>query len=132
MVHSGQFFIVNASILSCEHRWASRQQTSPTDGLFNLLTWRVRTIGQPPEQHDAQDDCQQAVDQEHPLEAYETTESIHLLEPGTDKTNDSGRKLRSGIVMTNTFRTARRWVIQTEIVCHAGPHTSNDNTQQQA
>lgn len=47
-----------------------------------LLTRRSRTIGKPPEEHEAQGDGDHTVDEEHPLEADEALGAIHLLEAG--------------------------------------------------
>ncbi|ESU17064.1 hypothetical protein FGSG_13748 [Fusarium graminearum PH-1] len=86
----------------------------------------------PPEQNEAQNDTNEAVNHKHPSEAHNSSLTIHELKAGRNKTNNSSRDLRCGEVVTNSLPGARWRIEEGEVECHARPHTSNDDSKQEA
>lgn len=97
---------------------------------LGILPGDRRPVRQPPQQDDANGDGDDAIHQEHPLEADVASFAVHLLEPGGHQAHDRGGDLRSGVVLADALSGARWRIEEGEIVGHPGPHTGNDNTQE--
>lgn len=93
---------------------------------------RSRSIRQPPNQYEADDDGDQAVEQEHPLEADQAAVAVHLLEAGGHEPDDRGGDLRRGEVLPDALAGARGRVEEGEVVGHAGPHACDDDAEEEA
>lgn len=91
-------------------------------------SWPVR---EPPEQGDAEQNGDDAVHQEHPLEPDQTAGAVHLLEPGRNQADHGGRDLGSGEVLPDALPHSRRRVEQRQIVCHPGPHAGDHDPEEQ-
>lgn len=65
------------------------------------------------------------------METDETAHAVHELKPGRDETDDGSRELRGSEVKADPLASARRRVEQGQVVGHAGPHASDDETEQE-
>lgn len=128
MIDSLQIMVVDFSVATCQCRTAPWK---PTQVLLSgcLLARCSWSIGKPPEEDDTNSDGDDAINQEHPLEADQTLITVHLLKTCGDQTDDSGRNLRSGVVLTDALSGSRRRIEESEVVGHSRPHAGNDNTQ---
>lgn len=131
MVHPLEVLIVNHGVLALEGLGRCREEPHEAR-LGSLLPRWEGTVGKPPQKHEAEDDGQRAIDEEHPLEAHEPAESVHLLEAGRHEPHDGGRDLGGGEVVADPLPGAARGVEQGQIVAHAGPHAGDDDAQQEA
>lgn len=130
MVHAPQVVVVDLGVAAGQRRGTARDPAQ-VFLLRRLLARRRGSVREPPEQHDAHGDGDDAVDEEHPLEADQAVGAVHLLEPGGHETDDGGRDLRGGVVLADAFAGPRGGIEQGEIVGHAGPHAGDDDAQDQ-
>lgn len=131
MVHSPEIVVVHHSVLPCEGLRGCGKELHQAFRL-TLLSRRKRPVGKPPEQREAQNDSQCAIDEEHPLKPDQSSKPVHLLEASTDKTDHSGGDLGGAEVITNPLAGAARGVEQSQVVAHAGPHAGDDDAEQEA
>lgn len=96
------------------------------------LSGRQRAVGQPPEQDESEDYCQQAVDEEHPLESHQTAQAVHLLESGRDEADHGSRDLGGGKVLPDALARPRGRIEEGQVIGHARPHAGNDHTQEES
>lgn len=89
-------------------------------------------VGEPPEQCDADDESDEAVEQEHPPETLEAAGPVHHLEAGGDEADDGGGQLRGGVVHADPLASARRRVEEGQVEGHAGPHAGDDGAEEEA
>ena len=114
MVDAGQVVVVDFRILACQRWWCLRDPSAPACAVANLARCE-RTVWKPPQKDEAKDHANEAVDQEHPLEAHKAPCAVHDLESSRNETHDRCRDLRSGKVPPNPFASARRWVEQADV-----------------
>ncbi|TPX13975.1 uncharacterized protein E0L32_005675 [Thyridium curvatum] len=131
VVHAPHLLVVHGRVLALERLRAGGQPPEPPAARARL-PGRQGPVGQPPEQGDAEDDAEQAVDEEHPLEARQALQPVHLLEAGRHEAHDGGRDLRGREVVADALARAGRRVEEGQVVRHAGPHAGDDDAQQEA
>jgi hypothetical protein len=131
VVDTSKIVVVNNSVLSLENLRGSRKEL-PDTSLGASLTRRKRTIREPPQQNDAQNDTDKAINHKHPSEAHNASLTIHELKSSRNKTDNSSRDLRGGKVVPNSLTSSRRGIEQGEVESHARPHTSNNHSQQES
>ena len=122
---------MNPSVISCQGWWTARKPLREA-GFGIELARRQRSLRQPPKQRESIDDSNQTVEEEHPLEAHKAASAVHLLETSGHETHHCSGDLGGGEVHPNTFAGARGWIEERKVVGHTWPHTSNDDTEQQA
>lgn len=91
-----------------------------------------RPLWQPPEESDANNYGNDAIDQEHPLEADEPAHAVHFLKASRDKTDNGGGKLCGRKVLADSFADTGGRVEERQIVRHPWPHPGYDDTQENA
>lgn len=131
VVHPLEIVVVHKGVLTLESLRCCGEvlHKALLDALFAR---RKRAVRKPPEQHHAQDDGEGAPDDEHPLEPDDPSQAVHLLEPSTHETHDSGRDLRGAEVHADALPGPSRRVEQCQVITHARPHPGDDEAQQEA
>ena len=120
---------MDLSVLSRQGGFAAGNPFVPTCFLWKFPR-REWSIWKPPKQTEADNDTNEAVQEEHPLDPKETSQSIHLLETGRDETNDGGRYLGCCEVLAYPFPGSGWRIEECQVVSHARPHACNHNTEQ--
>jgi hypothetical protein len=110
VIHPFQIMVMHQRIRALQ-RWPRARH--PAHG--PATSWRRlarcdRAVGEPPEQGEAQRYGDDAVDEEHPLEADEALGAVHFLEAGGDEADYCGGDLRGCEVLAYAFADARGWV----------------------
>src|SRR5690606_28474784 len=100
MVDAPEVVVVYNGLLAGQslRRW--REPLPETTALSHLARDKG-TVGQPPQEDEAEDNGDQAVDQEHPAKADQAPKTIHELEASGHKSDHSSRDLGCGIVHTD-------------------------------
>ena len=92
MVCLAEILVVQDRVLAAESGFVVGQE-SAEDVLLLLLAGCERTVREPPDQHETNNERDQTPDQEHPLEADESTVSVHFLEASAHQADDGGGHL---------------------------------------
>lgn len=129
MVDAPQVVVVDLCVPACEGGRAALQPLEIL-ALGRFDTGSQRPVGKPPEEDDADGDGDDAVDEEHPLEANEAALAVHLLEASRDQAHNSGRDLSGSEVLADAFTRAGRRVEEGEIISHSRPHAGNEDAEQ--
>lgn len=132
VVHALQVVVVDLSVTALQRGRASGYPSEISLLLgerFPRWNW---TVGEPPEEEEADDDGDESVEEEHPLEADQAAVAVHLLEAGGDETDHGRGDLRRGEVLTDALAGAGRGVEEGEVVGHAGPHACDDDAEEEA
>lgn len=123
---------MDLGILACQYGGRTRQPAQQSLFLRRCLTGDEGALGEPPQQRDAEGGTEDAVDEEHPLEADEAVEAVHFLETRGDEADDCGGELGGGEVVADALAGAGRGVEEGEVVGHSGPHASGDEAEEEA
>ena len=131
MVHAPQIMVMDDGVLARQCRRAARQPQHPFRLGRRGLARREGPLGQPPQQADANQEADEAVKQEHPLEADQAAEAVHELEAGGHETHDGGGDLGRREVPADALTRAGRGVEEGQVVRHAGPHAGDDDAEEE-
>jgi hypothetical protein len=102
--------VMDNGIAARQRRLANRDPAHQCAALRSVFAWWRGPIRKPPEKTEAERDGDDAVDEEHPLEADEALGAVHFLETGGYKAHDCGGDLGCCEVLADAFADARRWV----------------------
>lgn len=131
VVDTSEIVVMDNSILPLED-FGGLGEPLEESGVGSFLAGSQRTIREPPEKNEAQDNSHETIEEEHPAESNETTIAIHELEACGDEADNGSRDLRSSEVVTNSLGTSRGRVEQGKIVRHARPHSRNDQSEKES
>ena len=129
MVDAPQVVVVDLCVPACEGGRAAREPLEIL-GTRGLGAGSQGPVGKPPEEDDADSNGDDAVDEEHPLEADEAALAVHFLEACRHQAHDSGGDLSRSEVLADAFARPRGRVEEGEIIGHSGPHAGNEDAQQ--
>jgi hypothetical protein len=102
--------VMDNGIAALQRRSTDGDPAHQSVALGSVFTWWCGSIRKPPEKTEAESDGDNAVDEEHPLEADEALCTVHFLEAGGYKAHHCGGNLRGCEVLANAFADARRRV----------------------
>jgi hypothetical protein len=131
VVDTAKVVVVDDGILALEDLRGRRQPLEDASPRSSLAR-RKRTIREPPEKDETQDNCDKTVDEEHPSETDKTTTAVHKLEARRHKANHGGRDLSGSKVHADSLSGSRRRIEESEVESHAGPHACNDSSEQES
>lgn len=84
MIHPLHIMVMDNGIVALQRRRADRNPAHQRAALGSVFAWWRGPIRKPPEKSKAECYGDDAVDEEHPLEADEALGAIHFLEAGGD------------------------------------------------
>lgn len=131
VVDTSEIVVMDNGILALED-FGGLGEPLEKSGVGSFLAGSQRTIREPPEKNEAQDNSHETVEEEHPAETHETAITIHELEACGDETDNGSRDLRSSKVVTNSLGTSRGRVKQGKVVRHTRPHARNDQSEKES
>ena len=65
------------------------------------------------------------------MEPHKAAIAVHFLEASRDQSDDCSRDLRSSEVHADTLAGPRGRVEERKVVCHAGPHACDDDSEKE-